>query len=190
MPGSRKPRDPVLLDALDAFDRVRYSGETWRAVRKGRDPLQASAVGGRWDPTLFDVLYTSLAADGAVAEVHFHLSRQPVFPSRIRYGLHRIRVRTTRTLRLRDLNAMIPLGVDPARYREILYEATQAIGDAAYFLGFDSIIAPNARWSCDNLILFMDQIAPADLEVIESSEINWAQWQKNAKVASPPARKN
>jgi hypothetical protein len=37
---------------------------------------------------------------------------------------------------------MIPLGVDPARYREILYEPTQAIGDAAYFLGFDSIIAP------------------------------------------------
>ena len=49
---------------------------------------------------------------------------------------------------------MVPLGVDPARYREILYEPTQAIGDAAYFLGFDSIIAPNARWSCNNLILF------------------------------------
>lgn len=181
MPGARKPRDPALLDALDAFDRVSYAGDTWRVVRGGRDPLQGSASGGRWDPTLFDVLYTALAPDGAVAEVHFHLSRQPVFPSKIRYGLHRIRVRTAKTLRLPDLDAMVPLGVDPARYREILYEPTQAIGDAAYFLGFDSIIAPNARWSCNNLILCTDQIGPADLEVLESSEVNWTEWRKKLK---------
>ncbi len=181
MPGARKPRDPALLDALDGFDRVHYAGETWRVVRKGRDPLQGNASGGRWDPTLFDVLYTSLTPDGAVAEIHFHLSRQPVFPSKIKYGLHQIRVRTAKTLRLPNLAAMVPLGVDPSRYREILYEQTQAIGDAAYFLGFDSIIAPNARWSCDNLILFTDQIAPANLEIIESSEVNWTEWRKKLK---------
>lgn len=178
MTGARKPRDPALLDAVDTFDRVRYSGDTWRVVRDGRDPLQGSASGGRWDPMLFDVLYTSLDPNGAIAEVHFQLSRQPVFPSRIRYRLHRIRVSTVKALKLPDLNAMVPLGVDPARYREILYEPTQAIGDAAYFLGFDSIIAPNARWSCNNLILFTDQIAVADLEVIESSEVDWTEWRK------------
>ena len=181
MPRAPTPRDPALLDALDAFERVRYTGETWRVVRDGRDPLQGSASGGRWDPTLFDVLYTSLTPDGAVAEVHFHLSRQPVFPSKIKFGLHRIKVRTAKTLRLRNLEAMVPLGVDKARYREILYEPTQAIGDAAYFLGFDSIIAPNARWSCNNLILFTDQIAPANLQVGESSEINWTEWRKKLK---------
>jgi len=147
-------------------------------VRDGRDPLQGSASGGRWDPTLFDVLYTSLDPDGAVAEVHFHLSRQPVFPSKIRFGLHRIRVKTEQTLRLPDLGVMVQLGVDPTRYREILYEPTQAIGDAAYFLGFDSIIAPNARWSCQNLILFTDQIPVLNLEVIESSEVNWTKWRR------------
>jgi RES domain-containing protein len=175
MPRARTPRDPALLDALDSFRRVPYIGETWRVVRAGRDPLQGSASGGRWDPTLFDVLYTSLTPDGAVAEVHFHLSRQPVFPSKIKFGLHRFRVRTAKTLRLRNLNAMIPLGVDPARYRGILSQPTQALGDAAYFLGFDSIIAPNARWSCNNLILFTDQIALANLQIIESSEINWTE---------------
>ena len=181
MPGARRPRDPALLDALDAFARVSYTGDTWRVVRDGRDPLQGSTSGGRWDPTLFDVLYTALDPDGAIAEVHFHLSRQPVFPSRIGYGLHRIRVRTAKSLRLPDLGAMVPLGVDPSRYREILYAPTQAIGDAAYFLGFDSIIAPNARWSCDNLILFTDQIALDDLEVMESSEVNWTEWRKKLK---------
>jgi RES domain-containing protein len=181
MPGTRQPRDPALLDALDAFDKIPYDGETWRVVRDGRDPIQGSASGGRWDPTLFDVLYTSLNPDGAVAEVHFHLSRQPVFPSRIKYGLHRIRVATAKTLKLPDLEAMVPLGVNPARYREVLYEPTQAIGDAAYFLVFDSIIAPNARWSGNNFILFTDQIAPADLEVIESSDVNWTEWRKMQK---------
>jgi RES domain-containing protein len=177
----RKPRDPALLDALDAFERGRFKGETWRVVRHGRDALQGSAAGGRWDPAQFDILYTSLEPDGAVAEVHFHLSRQPVFPSKLRYGLHRIRVKTAKTLRLKDLNIMRPLSVDPARYREVLYEATQAIGDAAYFLGFDSIIAPNARWACNNLILFTDQIAPADLEVIDSTRVNWNAWREKLK---------
>ena len=181
MPEDRKPRDPALLDALDVFDWVSYDGDVWRVVRAGRDPLQGSASGGRWDPTLFDVLYTSLDRDGAVAEVYFHLSRQPVFPSRLRYGLHRIRVKTTKTLSLPDVSAMVHLGVDPARYREILYAPTQAIGDAANFLGFDSIIAPNARWSCRNLILFVDQIPPADLEVIESFDVDWAEWRKREK---------
>jgi RES domain-containing protein len=181
MPRAPTPRDPALLDALDSFHKVPYTGETWRVVRAGRDPLQGSASGGRWDPTLFDVLYTSLALDGAVAEVHFHLSRQPVFPSRIRYRSHRIKVRTEKTLRLPNLPSMVSFGVDPARYREILYEPTQAIGDAAYFLGFDSIIAPSARWSCNNLILFTDQIAPANLQIIESSEINWTEWRKKLK---------
>lgn len=178
MSGARRPRDPALLDALDAFNRVPYTGETWRVVREGRDPLQGSASGGRWDPTLFDVLSTSLKAEGAIAEVHFHLSRQPVFPSKIKYGLHRIKATTAKTLILRDLEAMVPLGVDPSRYREILYGPTQAIGDAAYFLGFDSIIAANARWRCNNLILFTDQIAPTDVEVLASSEVTWAEWRK------------
>src|SRR5713226_10544394 len=114
MPGARKPRVPALLDALDAVAKVSYAGEIWRVVRHGRDPLQGSASGGRWDPTLFDVLYTSLVPDRAVAEVHFHLSRQPVFPSRIKYGLNRMRVRTAKTLRLPDLDEMVPFGVNPA----------------------------------------------------------------------------
>jgi RES domain-containing protein len=181
MPARRQPRDPALLDALDTFDRTGYAGDTWRVVRDGCDPLQGSASGGRWDPTAFDVLYTSLDPDGAIAEVHFHLSRQPVFPSKIRYGLHRIRVTTQKTLRLPDLEAMVPLGVDPARYREILYAPTQTIGDAAYFLGFDSIVAPNARWSCSNLILFMDQIPPENLRLVGSSRLSWTQWRNKLK---------
>lgn len=172
----RKARDPDLLDALDSLERVPYAGESWRVVREGRDPLQGHPSGGRWDPAVFDVLYASLEPDGAIAEVHFHLTRQPVFPSKIRHGLHRFTVATSRTLHFRDIDELMPFEVDRNRYREVDYDRTQIIGDAAYFLGFDSIIAPNARWPCSNLILFTDQIAPGNLEIVSSSEVNWAQW--------------
>jgi hypothetical protein len=56
-----------------------------------------------------------------------------------------------RTLKFADLNEPKPLGVDVKDYAKVLYGRTQEIGDAAAFLGFDGIIAPNARWDCHKL---------------------------------------
>ena len=150
-------------------------------MRQGRDPLQGHPSAGRWDPGTFDVLYTSMEPDGAIAEIHFHLSRQPVFPSRLAYRLHEIAVRTTKTLHFADLSALVRLGVDRTRYREILYDRAQAIGDAADFLGFDGLIAPNARWPCQNLVIFTDRLAPTDLEVLSAVAIDWTVWRKASR---------
>ena len=75
-----KPRrDNALIDALEAIEPVVFSGTVWRLVRDGRNPLQCSASGGRWDDGSFDVLYTSMSRDGSLAEMRFHLMRgQPV----------------------------------------------------------------------------------------------------------------
>jgi hypothetical protein len=145
-------------------------------VREGRDPIQGHASAGRWDPGVFDVLYTALEPDGALAEIHFHLSRQPVFPSTIRWRLHEIEVRSRKTLRLADMRALARLGVEEARYSEVLYDRTQEIGDAAHFLGFDGVLAPNARWPCLNLTLFTDRFAPDDLSSIRSKPVDVAAW--------------
>jgi hypothetical protein len=177
----RRARELELLDALDALPRVPFEGTVWRAVREGRDPLQGHPSAGRWDPGTFDVLYTSLEPDGAIAEIHFHLSRQPVFPSRLAYRLHKVAVRTRKTLHFADLSALTPLGVDDAHYGDILYHRTQEIGDAAAFLGFDGLIAPNARWPCQNLVIFTDRLAPADLELRSSAAIDWAAWRKASR---------
>jgi RES domain-containing protein len=178
MPSGRKARDLQLLDALDALERIPFEGTVWRAAREGRDPIQGHASAGRWDPGIFDVLYTALEPDGALAEIHFHLSRQPVFPSQIRYRLHEIAVRTRKTLRLADMRGLADLGVEEARYSEILYARTQEIGDAAHFLGFDGVLAPNARWPCLNLTLFTDRFAPDDLSSIRSKPVDIAAWGK------------
>lgn len=181
----RRARDLALLDALDAHEGIQYEGEVWRIAREERDPLQGFAAGGRWDPGSFEVLYTSLLREGALEEVYFHLSRQPVFPSRIRSVLHRVALRTRRTLRLADLAAVESLGVSVAAYSGLAYARTQEIGDAAAFLGFDGIIAPSARWPCQNLVLFAGRFSPGELTVVDSEAVDWADWKLRRLALRP-----
>ena len=106
MIGARKRRDNNLIDAIEAIDPIEYSGTVWRVVRVGRDPLQCSRSGGRWDDGTFDVLYTSEKKEGAIEEMRFHLLRgQPVIPSQM-YRVFEIDLALERSLRLLDLDAL------------------------------------------------------------------------------------
>jgi RES domain-containing protein len=172
----RRARDLELLDALEAHEGVPYEGDVWRIVRDERDPLQGYPAGARWDPGTFDVIYTSLAREGALEEIHFHLTRQPVFPSKIRSVLHRISVRTKHTRRLADIEAVEALGISRETYSSLSYARSQEIGDAAAFLGFDGILAPSARWQCQNLVIFTDRFQPGDLAVVDSEPVEWDAW--------------
>lgn len=174
----RRARNLALLDAIDALPRQPFSGTIWRIVNEGRDPLQGRPAGARWDPGTLDVIYASLAADGARAEIFFHFSRQPVFPSKVRSILHGIRARTAKTLELADLAAAKTLGVLPDRYADLDYAATQAIGDAAAFLGFDGLLVPSARWACQNLVVFTERVGPSDLVIEESEAVDWNLWRR------------
>lgn len=181
MAGKWQARDLKLIDALDAMERRPFAGTAWRAIREGRSALAGHPSGGRWDPGTFDVIYLSLDPKGAMAELYFHLSRQPVFPSR-NFSLHQIAVQARSVLRFDDLRDLGALGVESSAYSSLLYAPTQKIGDAAAFLGFDGIIAPSARWSCMNLVLFVDHLRPADLELVESSHIEWEKWREQATM--------
>jgi RES domain-containing protein len=181
----RRRHDDRLLDALGEIDPEPFVGTMWRVVRAGRPVPDGSRGSGRWNPTSLSVLYGSQEADGAIAEMHFHLSRgQSVFPSRMRHDLYELKIRTTETLVLADMDALSRLGVVPARYGEILYDRTQEIADAAFFMGFDGIIAPSARWACQNIVLFLDRIALGDIEEVSANPISWSEWRmKQAKGA-------
>jgi RES domain-containing protein len=176
----------VILDALDAIEPRPFAGEVWRVARKGREPLRGSSTHGRWSPNgEFEVLYTSLERDGALAEIGYRLSLEPVWPSRIQHEIHRIEVRTEKTLHLADLAALQTLGVDTAKYRSFDYEATQAITAAAHFLMFDGLLVPSARAPCNNLVIFLDRMAEDScLEARESRSVDWAAWRRDRKSAS------
>lgn len=185
MPPSRPPRPSDLIDALDDMPRGAFEGTVWRVVRSGRDALQGARSGGRWDDGTFDVLYCSLAADGAVAEAYFHLSKgQPVFPSRPKYFVHELEVRLSAVLDLSDGANLTGLGIDMAGFgrlsyveRQQEYPTTQEIAEVAHFLEFDGVKVPNARWQCANLIVFTGRTSPENLNVAGSDgPLDWAEW--------------
>jgi hypothetical protein len=178
----RRAQDPALLDALDSRKRETFRGTVWRVVQEGRSPTQGSALGGRWDlgaqsgSSSFSILYTSLTPDGAIAEVEYHLSRQPVFPSRYRGVLHELHVELKAVLRFESLSDLEALGVEATRYSEIRYARTQEIGDAAAFLGYDALVAPSARWPANNLMIFLEALSLNQISAIGSSTIDWQAW--------------
>jgi hypothetical protein len=185
MAGGHRARDNSLLDALERIEPVELKGTIWRVVREGHDVLSPSSAGGRWDNGTFEALYTSKAADGATAEVHYHLSRgQPVFPSKITHRLYQLRLSTKKVLLLPDLDTIASLGVDVARYgslsyneRQLEYPRTQELAEAAHFLGLDAVVAPNARWECLNVVLFLDRIGPDACEIArDHGPIDWKTW--------------
>lgn len=180
MPASGRIHDRVLLDALEAIDPEPFRGTVWRVTRKGREPLRGAAAHGRWSPSgEFEVLYTSLDAEGARAEISYRLSLEPVWPSRIEHEIHAIAVEVSRTLRFPDLASLAPLGIDISRYRSFDYSATQALAAAANFLEFDGLIVPNARFDCLNLPLFVER-APA-LTLVESRPVDWGDWRRRRR---------
>jgi len=175
--------DRVILDALEAHDPEPFRGTVWRVTRRGREPLRGGAAHGRWSASgEFEVLYTSLMREGALAEIGYRLSLQPVWPSRIEHEIHTIDVQTERNLRFADTASLVSFGVDTARYRSFDYTATQAIAAAANFLGFDGLIVPNARFACSNLVIFTER-AP-ELTLIDTQRVNWDNWKRDRQSGS------
>jgi RES domain-containing protein len=125
-----------------------------------------------------EVLYTSLEQGGALAEIGFRLSLEPVWPSRIQHEIHEIRVETARTLHFADVASLATFGVDSARYGSFDYTATQALAAAAHFMEFDGLLVPSARHASQNLVLFMDRGAAASLVAVHSEVVDWQEWRK------------
>jgi hypothetical protein len=179
----RRVHDRAILDALEAMEPLRFDGEVWRITRKGRDPLRGSSAHGRWSPAgEFEVLYTSLMRDGALSEIGFRLSLEPVWPSRLEHEMHEIKAQSARTLHIADVAALSALGVDAERYESFDYQATQAIAAAAHFLEFDGLKVPSARAPCANLVLFLDRVAVGvSLQLRNSDPVDWASWRRSRR---------
>lgn len=173
--------DQALVDRLSALPVSEFAGEVFRATRPSADPLAPSVSGGRWSPppvgdTGVSALYTSLDSDGATAEVASFLADLTPPPRERLIKVSRLGVAFRKSLRLTRAGLPI-LGVDMARFGERDYSRTQQIGAALAFLGLDGLIAPSARWPCDNLVIFSDNHSIADrLEVIDHREVGWRAW--------------
>jgi len=168
----------AILDALEAIGFEFFESKVWRVTRAGREPTIGSAAGGRWSPPgEFEVLYTCIEREGALAEIGYRLSLEPVWPSRINHEIHEINLRLDRALKFADLSKLEQLDVDVSRYQSFEYDRTQEIASAAHFLEYDGLIVPSARYNCLNAIVFLDRLgANFRLEVANTAPIDWSQW--------------
>jgi RES domain-containing protein len=172
--------DRAILDALDAVKPVRFDDTVWRITRAGFDATRGSLANGRWSPGgTVEVLYTSLDREGALAEIGYRLSLEPVWPSRLRHEIHALAARSDRTLEFVSLESLAPLGVDVSRYESFDYTATQALAAAAHFLEFDGLLVPSARHNSTNLVLFMDRWPSGSVEIKSTEPIDWTVWRGN-----------
>src|SRR6202022_3268404 len=100
MSSGGRVHDRSVLDALEKLDPKPFDSDVWRVARKGRDPLRGSSASGRWGAAgELEVLYTSEQRDGALAEVGFRLSLEPVGPSLIQHQINVLAVRGDARLR-------------------------------------------------------------------------------------------
>ncbi|WP_201788298.1 RES family NAD+ phosphorylase [Mesorhizobium sp. ORS 3428] len=183
-----------MIDALEVLPHTPFDATVWRVVHENRDVTQYSSSGGRWDDGTFEVLYTALHRDGAIAEMYFHLLRgQPVFPSKARFKLYELRVALKATIRLTTLPELQALGLDTTRYGQLSYAErtseyprTQEISEVAHFLDCDGLVVPNARWPCTNLVIFGDNIEPGTVDVVrDHGTIAWDDWRR-ANISHMP----
>jgi RES domain-containing protein len=188
---ARPPRDSRLLDLAEALPCEPWSGSVWRIAREGRSPTQCSAVGGRWDDRSFDVLYTATHADGACAEIFFHLSRgQPVMPTLARYRLHELQVTLASCVLIASTDVLTELGLKAGSFgslayseRHLEYPRTQEIAEAAFFHGRDGMIVPSARSSHPNLVVFCDAAGSAAVETVRDCGIvDWTAWKSSRQT--------
>lgn len=171
-----------LLDRLGNYSSISFDGEVFRATRTGLDPLTPSTSGGRWSPREVPgssesvaTLYTSLTREGALAELAFHYAQLTPFPSKP-VLLHRLQVTSSRTLRLLRAD-LVTLGVIWEHYATLNYDMTQKVGAVVAFLGCDGLIAPSARWPCENLMIFTTNHGyEHDLTALSSEEVKLREW--------------
>ena len=177
-----------LLDALEQRDSQSFAGDTWRVVRSRRDPMRGSTANGRWGAAgEFEVLYTACERDGALAELGYRMSLEPIWPSKLGHDAHRIGVELDRVLDLTDFAFLARLGIDESRYEGHRYEVEQAVSAAARFLEYQAILVPNARYPGNNLVVYADiHGALNGLDLAEGEPVDWNAWR--ASNRSRPSR--
>lgn len=173
---------PEILDALDKLTGEPLKTKVWRVTWGTRDPLAGGVGGGRWSPpNQFEALYTSLQADGALAEAYHHLSRAPVFSSSS-MKINQISVKLDSVLVL-NAKLLNQLGITDPLASRIDVGLTQPISEAAYLLDYQGLLVPSARYDCNNLVVFIDRIIPEkQLKVSRTEDVNWPAWrERNSK---------
>lgn len=163
--------------AVAACPVVGWEGHVWRMHKRkypATSPGGARKVSGRYNRGLdlfpedqsFAALYLATALEICLGEIYRHVTPE-LLPSLNDYRISELSVRLEAVLDCRD----------PARLELILdrlvhdtdFEATQAIGAAAFAASFEGLLVVSATRLGDNLILFPDHLRANSQVMVVSS---------------------
>ena len=163
---------------LEQLDSQPFVGNAWRVVGSRRDPMRGSTANGRWGaPGEFEVLYTACDREGALAEIGYRMSLEPIWPGKINHELHRVEVALDRVLDLTDFSLLAKFGIHEESFAGHRYDAEQAVSAAARFLEFQAIRVPNARYLGNNLVVYPDLVGALNgLTHVGSEPVDWNVW--------------
>ena len=155
-----RPFDPSLLDAIEESV-VEWRGKAYRQVFEGTDVLRANIRGARWNSPEVEALYCSLQSRTAAAEIDHLINRQPV-PIRTPRLTHQLSVTLARVADLRNLEALKSCGITSEMVMGEDLSTPQRVGGAVAWLQCAGILIPSARDPGDNLVVFVNNMAPTD----------------------------
>ncbi|MBV7266763.1 RES family NAD+ phosphorylase [Erythrobacter ani] len=186
MSSGDRVHDYELLDRLEAIEGTEVSSRFFRVYRSGRDPTKGYASNGRWSKANeLEVLYTAATREGALAEIGYRLSLEPIWPSRLIHEIAELSIQLDNICDLTDFGELENLGVDIRRYEAHDYDVTQSIAAAARFLEFNGLLVPNARNHSTNLVLFTEIIDSSSIDFISAEGVEWNAWRsKNPRLPS------
>ena len=164
-----RPFDPSLLDAIEQSV-GEWSGTAYRQVFEGTDVLRANIRGGRWNPPEVEAVYCSLHAWTAAAEVDHLIARQPV-PIRTPRITHTMSVTLARVADLRDLATLESNSITADMMMGEDLSVPQLVGGAVSWLQCAGMLIPSARDAGDNLVIFVNNMGPADTMDPVSEEV-------------------
>lgn len=164
---------------MDSLARRRLATRAFRNVALGYEALSgegARVQGGRWNPPeSFPVIYSALSLDVSVGELQRTASRQgrtvdELMPRRI----VEIEVELQRVLDLAQADNLAVLGVTPDLILGDDLRLTQAIGEAAHYVGFEAILAPSAARSGLALAIYPLRRLRGSSVAVVTDQVVWA----------------
>lgn len=167
-----------LVDAIDQLQTITYSGDVYRHVATGRHPLSgagARSLGGRWNPReSFATLYLADRKPTVEAEFRRMAIRQGLDPSQfLPRRIYRLAIQLQAVVDLTEPQRL-PQGLAGVDFSSDDLTPTQAIGEAAQYLGREAILAPSAAGDGNVLAVFIDRLLP-DSRVIDVDFETWGE---------------
>lgn len=163
----------------------RFSGEGWRHLSPGHDPLSGEGArlnGGRFNPAgSFPVLYICRTRPCAVAELRRLGERQAIgVEGLLPRHLYRYDIRLDRVLDLTDAGVRGEVGLGLEVLTGPDWTVCQELGATAHALGVQAVQSPSAAGVDDVLAVFVQHIG---LGTVEPTMVE--EWHTVADVAAP-----